>query len=125
LIQSYIVENSVKTRWPDNRSARDWVRNLRKRWKHCVKVCKPTNIKRARAKVSPENVRAFIKRLTPNMEGVKAYIVFNYDKSPFRDNQAAEDALFPVNTRHHGDKVQNPSKMAFSFVLLQVGKISS
>jgi hypothetical protein len=46
------------------------------------------------------------------MEGVQAFNVFNYDESPFRDNQA-EDALFPVNTRHC-EKVQNHSKMAFS-----------
>jgi hypothetical protein len=45
-------------------------------------VCKPTNIKRALAKVSPENFQAFIKRLTPNMEGVKAYNVFNYEEGP-------------------------------------------
>ena len=113
MIQSYIVENSVKTRWPDDRPARDWVRNFRRRWKHRVKVRKPTNIKRARAKVSPENVRAFIKRLTPNLEGVKAYNVFNYDESPFRDDPAAEDAFFPAKARHC-EKVQNHSKTAFS-----------
>jgi len=107
------VQNSIKTRWPDDRPARDWVRNFRRRWKHRVKVRKPTNIKRARAKVSPENVRAFIQRLTPNMEGVKAYNVFNYDESPFRDDPAAEEAFFAKSTRHC-EKVQNHSKTAFS-----------
>jgi hypothetical protein len=46
-------------------------------------VCKPTNIKRALAAVSPENFQAFIKRLTSNMEGMKAYNVFNYEEAPF------------------------------------------
>jgi hypothetical protein len=113
ICQSHIVENNVKTRWPDNHPARDWVRNFRRRWKHRVKVHKPTNIKRAWAKVSSENVRAFIERLTPNMEAMKAYNVFNYDESTFRDDPVVEDAFFPENTRHC-EKVQNHSKMAFS-----------
>jgi hypothetical protein len=89
-----------------------------------LKVRKPANIKRARAKVSPENIRAFIKRLTPNMEGVKAYNVFNYDESPFRDDPAAEDAFFPVKEALR--KGPEPQQDAlFCYVLLQVGKISS
>ncbi len=60
--------------------ARDLVQNFRRRWNH--RVCKPTNIKRALAEVSPVNVQAFIKRLTLNMEGVKAYNVFNYEEAP-------------------------------------------
>jgi hypothetical protein len=51
LVQSYCVENNVDTRWKGHRPGKDWVRLFKKRWSHRVKVRKPTNIKRSRAKV--------------------------------------------------------------------------
>jgi hypothetical protein len=35
----------------NNRPAKDWVRSFKDRWSHRVKVRKPTNIRRSRAKV--------------------------------------------------------------------------
>jgi hypothetical protein len=51
LVQSYCVENNIRTRWENDRPARDWVRLFRRRWSHRVKVRRPTNIKCSRAKV--------------------------------------------------------------------------
>jgi hypothetical protein len=51
LVQSYCVEQSVPTRWKNSRPAKDWVRGFKKRWSHRVKIRKPTNIRRSRAKV--------------------------------------------------------------------------
>jgi hypothetical protein len=113
LVQNYCVENNVKTRWPNDRPGIDWVDNFRRRWRHRVKVRKPTNIRRSRAKVSPADVRAFFQRVAPNLEGISSYCLFNYDESPFRDDPGAEDAFFSVKTRHC-EQVQNHSKNSFS-----------
>lgn len=86
LIQSYCLENSVETRWPDSKPGLDWVRSFQKRWAHKVKLKKPTNIKRCRAAVSPEIVKAYFANLQPNVEGLKPCNIFNYDESNLRDD---------------------------------------
>jgi hypothetical protein len=64
-------------------------------------------------KVSAADVRAFIERIKPNLEGVSPCNIFNYDESPFRDDPSVEDAFFATGNRHC-EKVQNHSKTAFS-----------
>lgn len=75
--------------------------------------------------MSAAEVRAFIERIKPNMEGVPARNIFNYDESPFRDDPSTEDAFFAAGTRHC-EKVQNHSKTAFSVMFCcRYGKNSS
>jgi hypothetical protein len=62
LIQDYCEENSVTTRWTDSRPGREWIKSFKKRYAHRIKVKKPSNIKRSRAKVGPEDVRKFFDR---------------------------------------------------------------
>jgi hypothetical protein len=38
LVQSYYVEQEVKTGWKDQRPGKEWVRYFRERWSHRVKV---------------------------------------------------------------------------------------
>jgi hypothetical protein len=83
LVQNYCVEHDVKTRWLEDRPGKGWVRNFQKRWRHRVRVRKPTNIKRSRAKVSPEEVRSFFANIKPNLEGVPSKNIFNYDETCF------------------------------------------
>jgi hypothetical protein len=113
LVQSYCVENDVDTRWVDSRPGKDWVRNFRQRWRHRVKVRKPTNIKRSRAKVSPATVRAFFERIRPNLEGISGHNIFNYDETCFKDDPGAEDAFFGGGCKYY-EKIQNHSKTAVS-----------
>lgn len=86
LIQSYCTENSIYTRWEDNMPGLDWVRLFQQRWSHRVKLKKPTNIKRARAKVSPQIVREYFEHLQPELAGVPPSNVFNYDETNLRDD---------------------------------------
>jgi hypothetical protein len=113
LIQAYCIEHGVKTGWVDDRPGKQWIRHFRVRWAHRVKVRKPTNIKRSRAAVSPQQVRDFFLRMGPNLEGVPRYNIFNYDESPFQDNPAAEDAFCAGGTKYF-EVVQNHSKTTFS-----------
>lgn len=86
LVQSYCIENQVEVRWKDSKPGKDWIRNFQKRWSHMVKVRKPRNIKRSRAKVSPEAIRSFFERLSPNLENIPPTHIFNYDESPLKDD---------------------------------------
>jgi hypothetical protein len=113
LVQSSCVENDVDTRWVDSRPGKDWVRNFRQRWRHRVKVRKPTNIKRSRAKVSPATMRAFFERIRPNLEGISGHNIYNYDETCFKDDPGAEDAFFGGDCKYY-EKIQNHSKTAIS-----------
>jgi hypothetical protein len=101
LVQAYCVENDVTTRWVNSRPGVDWIRNFKRRWSHRVKVKKPSNIKRSRAKVSPDDIRSFFDRLAPNLEGIPPTHIFNYDESPIKDDPQAEDAFFSTGCKYY------------------------
>ena len=126
LVQSYCVENNIQTRWKDSLPRKDWVYNFQQRWKDKIKIRKPTNIKRSRAKVSPEKVRSFFTHLAPNLENVLPTHLFNYDESYFRDDPGAENAFFAVGSKYF-EQVKNHSKTSYSvmFCCSAAGKMLS
>ncbi len=81
LVQAYCVENNIETRWKNHRPAREWCRLFLKRWNHEVKLRRPTNIKRSRARVSPQIIQDFFARAGPNLEGIPASHIINYDET--------------------------------------------
>lgn len=113
LVQAYCLEHDVLTSWEDKRPGKAWIRKFTRRWQHLVKVRKPTHIKRSRAKVSPAVIREFFTHLAPNMEGVPATHIFNYDETNLRDDPMAEEAFFGGGTKYF-EQVRNTSKIAFS-----------
>lgn len=112
-MQAYCIEHDVKTRWDDNRPGKHWIRSFQKRWSHRVKLKKPSNIKRSRAKVSPEDIRKFFERLGPNLKDIPATHVFNYDESPMKDDPGAEEAFFGAKVKY-SEQVMNHSKVSVS-----------
>lgn len=81
LVQAYCVQNEVTTRWVNQLPAREWVRLFLKRWSHKIKLRRPKNIKRSRASVSPRIIRDFFTRAAPNLEGIPATHIMNYDET--------------------------------------------
>jgi hypothetical protein len=110
-VQAYVVENDVETRWENGMLGPDWVR----RWRHKVKVKRPSDIKRSRVQVSPEIVQEFFTNFEPNLAGVTAAYFFNYDESSLKDDPGAEDAFFSGNSKYF-EQVRNSSKQAFSIM---------
>lgn len=98
LIQSYCIENSIETRWKDSKPGTDWVRSFQRRWSHKVKVRKPTNIKRCRAKVSPEIVREYFSNLQPNVEGIPPSHIYNYDETNLKDDPGKQQYWYCTDT---------------------------
>jgi hypothetical protein len=115
LVQSYCVINSVKTRWENDRPGYDWIRSFKDRWRHRVKVKKPSNIKRSKAKVSPDDIKGFFKRLKYNVEGIPPTHIFNFDESPIKDEPGAEDAFFAKGQNYY-EQVMNHSKVGYSLM---------
>lgn len=115
LIQSYCTENNVETRWTEGKPGLDWVRAFQKRWSHRVKLKKPTNIKRSRAKVSPEIIREYMAHLQPELEKVPASNIFNYDETNLRDDPGSEEAFFGGGSKYN-EQIRNSSKEAISLM---------
>jgi DDE superfamily endonuclease len=115
LVQSYCTEHDVQTRWVNSRPGKHWVRSFKDRWKHRVTVKRPSNIKRSRSKVSPDDIRSFFERLAPNLEGVPPTHIFNYDESPIKDDPGAEEAFFGRGVKHC-EQVINHSKVSYSIM---------
>ena len=113
LVQNYCNEHTVDVRWKNLRPGKHWVRAFRKRWQHEVKMKKPKNIKRSRAKVSPQVTKDFFKRLAPNLENIPATHLFNCDETNLRDDPEAELAFFSARSKYH-EKVMDASKQCTS-----------
>jgi hypothetical protein len=113
LVQSYLVEHNIQTRWKDDRPGKEWVRLFQKRWSHRVKIRKPRNIKRSRAAVSPKIIRAFFHRHQPNLEGIPPSHIFNYDETCIQDDPGAKDAFFGLGSKYF-EQIRNHSRVGFS-----------
>lgn len=103
----------METRWVDSRPGKDWISNFIKRHSAQIKIRKPTNIKRSRAKVSPADVRSFFERVTPNLDGIAPTHIFNYDETNLKDDPGAEKAFFGGGCKYF-EQAKNHSKIAFS-----------
>ncbi len=82
--------SSIDTRWEGGKPCKEWIRYFRQRRVHRVKFKKPTNIKRSRAMVNPLILKKFFHHLAPNIEGVPASHIFNYDETNLRDDPGTE-----------------------------------
>jgi len=115
-VQAFCVQNSIPTRWTDDRPGREWVRKFLRRWSHEVKLRRPRNIKRCRSEVSPEIVTDFINRLQVNMENIPATHIINYDETCLQDDPGSELAFFSGGTKYC-EEVRNFSKTSFSVMI--------
>ncbi|MBM3938750.1 MAG: hypothetical protein FJ333_08900 [Sphingomonadales bacterium] len=113
LVQAYCTEHNIATRWPDARPSNDWCKAFLNRWKDTVKLRKPTNIRRSRADLHPDEVTKFFEHIAPSLEGIPATHVFNYDESNLRDDPGSEKAFFSKKTRHC-EQVMDHSKVNFT-----------
>lgn len=115
LVQAHVTEHQllVPESWTNGMPGIGWVKKFRKRWAHRVKTRRPTNIKRSRAKVSPNIVRKWFADHAAELQGVPASHIFNYDETGFRDDPGAEVAFFGRECRYY-EKVQNHSKAQYS-----------
>jgi hypothetical protein len=72
-----------------------------------------TNIKRARARVSREEVVKFFENFQEAVEGVPPENLWNFDETNFQDDPKSKKCLFKKGTRYC-ERVMNSSKQAIS-----------
>jgi len=115
LVKSYIdKKGQVNRRFTDNLPTTRWVdRFLGRHPDLTLRMANP--IKRARAKVSREEVQDFITHWEKTIEGVPPSNIFNYDETNLKDDPGAQKCIFRKGTKYC-EKVQNTSKSATSIM---------
>jgi hypothetical protein len=99
MVKNYLDKNRV-TRFKGNRPGRIWARNFLERHKDRIAVKKPTNIRRSRAAVSPDDIKAYHANLSKELEGIPPSNIFNCDESCLQDNPSAHKAFFSKGVRY-------------------------
>ena len=114
MVKAYLDQHRSRvTMFKDNRPGRNWVRSFIKRHKDRVVIRTPTNIRRSRAAVSPDDVRKYFDNLEREIAGVPPRNLFNCDESCMRDDPGAEQCLFKKGVRYP-EQVKDHSKTSFS-----------
>jgi hypothetical protein len=90
-----------------------WVKGFLKRHKDKISIRRATNIKRSRAAVTPEQIRAYFANLGRELEGVSPKHIFNCDESCLQDDPGCTFAVFKKGVRHP-EQVKDHSKTSFS-----------
>jgi hypothetical protein len=99
MVKDYLVKKR-DTRFKDNRPGRMWVPKFLERHKDRVTIKKPSNIRRSRAAVSPDDIREYHANLTRELEGISPSNIFNCDESCLQDDPSAHKCIFPKGVRY-------------------------
>jgi hypothetical protein len=100
-------------RFTNNRPGYKWVKNFLRRHKDRVVIRRATNIRRSRAAVSPDEIRAYFHNLKRELEGVPASHIFNCDETNLRDDPGCVYACFKKGVKYP-EQVKDHSKTCFS-----------
>jgi hypothetical protein len=101
MIKTYLDRLDRKdTGFKDNRPGKKWLHGFLERHKDSIVIRKPTNIRRCRAAVSPDDIRAYFANLEHEIQGVPPSNIFNCDESCLRDDPSAKSAFFKRGVRY-------------------------
>jgi hypothetical protein len=100
-----MVKNSLdrkdrSTRFPNNRPGLKWSRHFVKRHSDRIVVRRASNIRRSRAAVSPDDIRAYFANLAVELEGIPPTHIFNCDETNLADNPSAEKCIFVKGVKY-------------------------
>jgi hypothetical protein len=109
-VKAYLDKKGVKTRFKDNLPTYKWLKPFLNRHKDFT-FRKTNPIKRARAKVTRQDIREFFAHYAKAVEGIPPENIYNYDETNFRDDPQSKKGLFKKGTKYC-EKVQNTSKQA-------------
>lgn len=115
LVKSYLDALGRRTIFKGNFPGYDWGASFLKR--HPVlRTRVAENMKRARAKVSPEIVTKFFENLKPNIEGIPPENIMNYDESAFVNDPGKEKVLVRRGTKYPA-KITEHSRVSVSVMV--------
>jgi hypothetical protein len=106
-------QGRVVDRFPNNLPGRDWVTSFLKRHKNEIKVRIADNLSRARAELSPDDVKKFFTNLGKELEGVPPTNIINYDETNLTDDTGRKRCVFRRSCRYP-NRVAPTTKTGFS-----------
>ncbi|XP_043463100.1 uncharacterized protein LOC122499088 [Leptopilina heterotoma] len=120
IVQSYLERSGKVVKvFKNNLPGKDWVRNFLKRNPALtVRFCE--NIKRCRAKVSPEEINLFYDNLEKTLADVPPANIVNYDETNFTDDPGSVKVIVKRGTRHP-ERILDSSKSSISVMMAVTG----
>ncbi|KAJ8914398.1 hypothetical protein NQ315_017492 [Exocentrus adspersus] len=115
IVQCYLNNRGVKTKFNDNRPGMMWFINFMKRNKELTSKF-AENIKRVRALVTKNTIAEYFDNLRTTLEGVEPSNVVNYDETNFSDNPGATKIICKRGVRH-ADRIMDTSKTSISVMV--------
>lgn len=111
------LERRGKTlkKFRNNMPGPEWVYSFLKRHKDRLAVRMCQNIKRARAKVSPQIITQYFDNLKPELEGIPDSNIINYDETNLADDPGRKKVIMKRGCKYP-EKVANTSKSATSIM---------
>lgn len=111
LVKDFLDINKINSKFTDNRPGPDWISSFMKRNKLTTRWTQ--NIKRARAKISPEIVNPYFDNLTNTVRDIPPENIINYDETNFTDDPESQRVMVRRGMKHV-DNVLDNSKSSFS-----------
>jgi len=112
MVKSYL-DKRRETAFKNNKPGRGWMRGFLARHKDKIVIRKPTNIRRCRAAVSPDEIKAYFVNLEKELCDVPPSRIFNCDETAMRDDPGSEQCVFKKGVRY-AEQVRDHSKTCFS-----------
>ena len=115
LIKSILDTKGIQERrFKANTPGIDFVKSFARRNNMVFRVAR--NIKGARAKISPQDIHAYLAKVEPLIENVPPSNIFNYDETNITDNPGAKVILTRRGTRRI-ENIKDHSKIAISLMV--------
>lgn len=100
MVKAYLDRKEKKTRFTNNRPGKKWASSFVKRHKDHIVIRKARNIRRSRAAVSPDEIRAYFENLAVELEGIPPTHIFNCDETNLADNPSEELCIFAKGVKY-------------------------
>lgn len=112
LAREYMDSNNIPRNNPGS-PGRDWCYGFMDRNKDVLSLRQSQNIKRNRAKVSPETINSYFDNLTVVLDGIPAANIVNYDETNFVDDPESKKVVIRKG-QNHADNIMDHSKSSYS-----------
>ncbi len=116
IVKSFLDHSGRKeSRFTDNMPGREWAYSYLKRHKTEISERMCQNIKRSRAKVSPEVIGQYFESVAKELEGVPPSNVINYDETNLSDDPGRKKVITKRGCKYP-ERIMNHSKSCTSLM---------
>ena len=116
IVQEYLNKRGISLpAFKDNMLSADWARSFMERHQNelTVRICQ--NIKRSRAKVSPEILEQYFENLADTLEGVPPSNIMNYDETNLSNDPGRKRVIMKRGTKYP-ERIMDSPKSSVSLM---------